>query len=325
MAQYQENERERSISIPPTLDSTNFRRSLRQERLRENQRRQKRDYTNNESSEKHSRKAKSQQSSRISHGSQDREMESDSYISEDSGMSRDPYAFCPPEMSSSKLPSLGNDLEDSYWSAFSNIDAIVHFKIIDLEHQASEKIAIPLRSMLERESEMRQLAIEQEIDQDRWDGSLLYQYVRSQEDTGLSSYEIAVTHGEPSGGKGNQNSVSGSVTTVQDKQTVPKWNHLIYSSLVPYFSTGQINVSDQASGPDILHMLEFFQIVYTPSLLNFQSFGSYLVRILVSPFSFKDFIKDIFAHLFHYFLFSIACATMGRILWEERRNGELGH
>ena len=65
-------------------------------------------------------------------------------------------------------------------------------------------------------------------------------------------------------------------STATHDNSLPTWTHLLHTTLAPFYSLGRIPVPDIVAGPDILHLLEFFALMYTPSLLDFASYGAYV-------------------------------------------------
>ena len=186
-------------------------------------------------------------------------------------------------MTTASVVSFGSISEDTYWENISNRNANV---IVTIDET---KMGLKLANILDREREMRRLAREQGIGSERWDGSLLYREVRlasvKNRCNSNGDFNIHLSIGDKREGEEKGNEVGSDnlndsfiVNSSKSEQSnsIPCWTHMLQSTLVPYYSTGRIPIPEVVTGPDLLHMLEFFELVYSPALLDFQSYGTFV-------------------------------------------------
>ena len=303
----------RSISTPPTLENSSFRRSLRTKKWKEENHNESmyedfhfdnEDYDDIDDHEQSKNKYRDRRGSRGKRTEDDkirtrrkgnkirkqRGTEYDRIQSNEEmehGSRKSQFSFHPPSISGGdsaigSIGTLGSYSEDQFWSSIPNPGAVVRVTINVNDENENETIVITLRNILAREREMRHLATEQDIGNDRWSGSLLYKKVRNAAVKQIvdkrGNYNVMIStsdHGNSNLDAVDNEAVNKSQATTEN-ENIPDWTHLLHTVLVPFFSVGRIPVPDQATGPDVLHMLEFFALMYTPSHLDFQTFGAYI-------------------------------------------------
>jgi hypothetical protein len=75
------------------------------------------------------------------------------------------------------------------------------------------------------------------------------------------------------------------------------WNPVLVKCIESYYESGRIRVPDESLGNDVLLVLEFFGIVYSPQQLVFDSFGCFLrVKLWTDYYSHRATMADWIVH-----------------------------
>ena len=148
--------------------------------------------------------------------------------------------------------------------------------------------------IVKREKEMKAMARECGIGPDRWKGSLLMQKLKtSTEYSQISS----------SKSKTNKSLVFTFDPDSQENDFILStdqtflWSKPLTDCIRSYYETGNIHVSDDCHGNHVMLALEFFQIVYLPSQMTFDTFSSYArIKLWSDYYTYRDSIADWVVH-----------------------------
>jgi hypothetical protein len=131
--------------------------------------------------------------------------------------------------------------------------------------QASWTFSIRLSHVIQRELEMKGVALSFGIPKERWNGSLLYTLWKDQDKTSITlhpEHECAVLN----------------------YSSCLVWDTWLTRMIQQYYESGLLNIPDQCYGVDLLLTLEYFGILYQPDQLVFQSYPAYARVKLWSDF-----------------------------------------
>jgi len=117
-------------------------------------------------------------------------------------------------------------------------------------------LKIPISQILRREKEMIHIAAKKKVSKSVWNGSLIYQTCDQTYVTSKMNSSISIS--------------------IPGDNSVPDYSSFISNLLSTYYAKGIIYCLDLAQGPEVLHLLEYFQILYFPSNMVFQSIGAFL-------------------------------------------------
>ena len=113
-----------------------------------------------------------------------------------------------------------------------------------------------------REQEMKSIARTANIPKSRWDGSLLFRQWK------------AINRPEPQ--QRNQPTNPLYVTITPPLHVVESWNQHFIQTLQSFYSSGIVHIPQSTNGKDVLMLLEYFGVVYSPDKLVFDSMGAYV-------------------------------------------------
>lgn len=169
------------------------------------------------------------------------------------------------------------DDEDDYFFVMNSIVRVT----IKLSNRKNYEFSQQGHMVIAREEEMKHIAKMMHLD---WNGSLIMQSVlkkkgsahRNDQTVGRSK-EISIVL-EPESGLESSN-----IT----------WSPTLRKSIERFYNSGVISVFDNCPGRELILALKFMKIVYTPTHLTFESFGTYLKFKLWSDYiSYRKGIAD---------------------------------
>lgn len=137
---------------------------------------------------------------------------------------------------------------------------------------AETSFTIPFSSVLQREIEMKSIAIKFGINTDRWNGSLIFSKWK---ESGMFSFVF-----QPEDDCALficRNGIRPDpVTQTQAATTSHWWEDWLTEMIETYYRSGKIHVPSRARGFDLLLAIEFFGILYQPDQLVFDSYDSFI-------------------------------------------------
>jgi len=164
---------------------------------------------------------------------------------------------------------------------FRSLDSTTSVEVIILSGATNAfteiKLRIPIGLISLREQDMKYVASKQQNQiESTWNGSLIYKKM-----------EEACT----------QPSAIPSITINLPSDEKYDFCDIIQNILLRFYKDGIIHCSDCVQGPDVLYLLDFFQIVLFPSQMKFENINVYLrVRMFADYLLFRDSWKEFILH-----------------------------
>jgi hypothetical protein len=117
------------------------------------------------------------------------------------------------------------------------------------------------RQIWMREQEMKSIARAANIPQSRWNGSLLFNQWKGNSPTQRTP---------------NPQSDPVKISVTPPSHVVVSWNQQFIHTLSSFYASGVVNIPQTTNGKDVLMLLEYFGVVYSPDKLVFDSMGAYV-------------------------------------------------
>eukprot|EP00978_Attheya_sp_CCMP212_P008928 scaffold21065_cov57-Attheya_sp.AAC.1 len=204
--------------------------------------------------------------------------------------------------------SVAGDEWDQFRPLFSSVVQVT----IATQRSVPVSFQLPASLVVMREREMQRHCQELGIGSEFWKGSRLGRALRhhwTEQHTqrsgglyGMCQLDHACNIGND---KSTQNTISFTFDpeerdvddSVDSSNSIFTWNPVLVECVESFYESGRIRVPDESLGHDVLLVLEFFGIVYSPQQLVFDSFGCFLrVKLWTDYYSHRATVADWIVH-----------------------------